>query len=120
MATRNNITITKNHIKGIIKEAIELIEFSTSDIEVEFDENTTLYVDIETFSYDGYDQIELSNLLLVREANKGTQVYENISDFIALEIDKSIKRINQDAKIAAQEWDYQKDYETIGGKYAYN
>lgn len=114
MATRNDITLTRGKIKRATKELIDMIEFSTSNIEVEYDNDTMLYADIEVFDYDDYEELELTNLLLVRDSSKGYITYNNIAEMILQEVDQAIRDINQSKK----EWDLQSKYETAGN-YAY-
>lgn len=111
----NNIKKVRNKIHCATNDIIAQLDFSSSSIEAEYDDDTMFYADIEAYDYDDYFQIELTNLLVVRDS----KIYNNISDAVAREIDKAIDRLNQEAKESALSWDYQKHYETVGGRYAY-
>lgn len=111
----NNIKRVRSTIQRATNDIIAQLDFITSSIETEYDDDTMFYADIETYDYDDYFQVELTNLLVVREG----KLFENISSAVANEVDKAIDNLNQDAKESALNWDYQKEYETIGGKYAY-
>lgn len=111
----NNIKRVRSTIQRATNDIIAQLDFITSSIETEYDDDTMFYADIETYDYDDYFQVELTNLLVVREG----KLFENISSAVANEVDKAIDNLNQDAKERALNWDYQKEYETIGGKYAY-
>ena len=112
---KNSIKQIRNKIQKATDDIITQLDFISSCIESEYDENTMFYADIETYDYDDYFQIELTNLLVVRD----NTIYDNISDAVAKEIDRAIDKINQEAKESALSWDYQKHYETVGGRYAY-
>lgn len=114
MATRNDITVTRGKIKRATKELINIIQFETSNLEVEYDNDTMLYADIEVFDYDDHEELELTNILLVRDSLKGYITYDNITETILQEVDQAIRDINQNQR----DWKEQSKYETVGN-YAY-
>ena len=114
--TTNKISLTKAKINKAFKEAINRLQFVTTDFEVEIDNDTMLFVDIETNDCNNYEKLTLLGVELVRNDKS----YKNIALFLAQKINEQIEVLNLDRYKEYLDWEYQKDYETIGGRYAYD
>ncbi len=88
-------------------------------IEVEINENTTVFVDIECMAMNDYSEIEITSVDVIKGCAKGSVCLENIARKIGSELDKTVKMLNLEERERASAWDYQKDYETLGGMFAY-
>ena len=114
--TTNKVSLCKAKINKMFKTSINRLQFVTADFEITVDENTTLYVDIENNDCNNYEELHLLGVELLRDDKS----YENIALFLAEKIDEQIQDLNLDRYKEYLDWEYQKDYETIGGRYAYD
>lgn len=113
--TTNKISLTKAKINKAFKEAINRLQFVTTDFEVEIDNDTMLFVDIETNDCNNYEELTLLDVDVMRNDKS----YDNIALFLFNKINAQIKDLNLDRYKNYIDWEYQSEYETIGGKYAY-
>lgn len=112
---RNKISICKSRVDKMFKTAVNRLQFVTADFEIEVDKDTTLYLDIEA-NDDNYEKLTLLGVELIRNDKS----YKNIALFLAQKINEQIQDLNDEYKRVYFENEYQKDYETIGGRYAYD
>lgn len=113
--TTNKVSLCKAQVNKILKTTVSRLPFATSDFSEYIDNNTTLYVDIAT-SDDNYEKLTLQGVELVRNDKS----YQNIALFLAERLNEQIEDLNLDRHKEYLDWEYQKDYETIGGKHAYD
>ena len=114
--TTNKVSLCKAKISKILKDTITKLLRATNDFEVEVDNDTSLYVTLECSDYNYYPELTLTGVTLLRNDKS----YENIALFLAQEIDYQVQDLNDEYKRVYFENEYQKDYETIGGQYAYD
>lgn len=119
MSTSNFITVTRSSIGRAIKEIQMGMRFETVTIEAEINESTTVFVDVECMAMNDYSVIEVTSVDVIKGGAKGSVYLDNIAKYIGEELDKTVEMMNLEEKERASAWDYQKDYETIGGMFAY-
>ena len=112
---RNKISICKSRVDKMFKTAVNRLQFVTADFEIEVDKDTTLYLDIEA-NDDNYEKLTLLGVELVRNDKS----YKNIALFLAQKINEQIEDLNLDRYKNYLDWEYQKEFETMGGQYAYD
>lgn len=113
--TTNKVSLCKAQVNKILKTVVSRLPFATSDFSEEIDDSTTMYVDLAT-SEDNYEKLTLLGVELIRNDKS----YKNIALFLAQKINEQIQDLNLDRYKDYLDWEYQKDYETIGGRYAYD
>lgn len=95
------------------------MRFETVTIEAEINESATVFVDVECMAMNDYSAIEITSVDVIKGSAKGSIYLENMAKYIGDELDKTVKMLNLEERERASAWDYQKDYETLGGMFAY-
>lgn len=113
--TTNKISLTKAKINKAFKEAVSGLQFVTTDFEVEIDNDTMLFVDIETNDYNNYEEL----VLLDVEVMRNDKSYDNIALFLFEKINAEINDLNLDRYKEYLDWEDQNEYETMGGRFSH-
>ncbi|MEG1838953.1 MAG: hypothetical protein RR220_06660 [Bacteroidaceae bacterium] len=116
----NRITIARNAINKAIVELQAALDFGAGELEVELGDNTMVYVKLNTYQCDNCNEMEITQVEVMKDTERRECNMPNIALFIAESLDKTAKDMNIEDREDAKSWEYQKEYETITGRYAYN
>ena len=116
----NKIKQPCSKVYKVISQMKKKLSFDISTIEIEVDKNTTAFADLEVSNDYGFLELSLQGVDVVRDTSKGVLFYDNVALLIANELRKEIEIINDNSKRETNDWNYQRDYETIGGRFAYH
>ena len=117
---KNKIKQPCSKVYKVIDQMKNKLSFDVTTIEVEVDKNTTAFADLEVSNDYGYLELSLQGVDVVRDTLKGVLFYDNVAQLIAEELENQIIAINDNSKRNTEDWNYQVDYETIGGRFAYH
>lgn len=113
--TTNKISLAKARVFKAEKEALNKILFTESGtIEIQIDNRTTLYVDVEVEDCLHYLKQALLNVALVRNDKE----FDNISDSVYSWLEAQINDLNHDRYTRYLDQVYQDEYEAMGGRFA--
>jgi len=118
MSTTNRITVARNSIKRAIINLQSQISTDKESYEVEINDNVTIYLDTTVGGCD-YDTIEISELTVLKDSERGCRDLSNISSLIESEVQKTIDYVNAESKSDYEDWNERQEYESIGGRFAY-
>ncbi|WP_321437298.1 hypothetical protein [uncultured Bacteroides sp.] len=118
MSTTNRITVARHSIDRAIKTLQSQLSTDIESYEVEINESTMLYLETTVGGLD-YNTIEINELTVIEDSEKGYKELTNIASYIESEILKTINYINAESRSDYENWNDRKEYETISGKFAY-
>lgn len=106
----------KISIEEAYKSALsKLVRFESGQYVEYLDDDTLLSVEVEVEDCYNYNRLQLLDVALIRN----DKIFLNISDKIFRRLESEIEDLNQSRYAEYLDWEYQKNYETVGGKYSY-
>lgn len=93
----------------------KLVRFESGQYVEYLDDDTLLSVEVEVEDCYNYNRLHLTDVALLRN----DKVFLNISNEVFRRLEAEIEDLNQSRYAEYLDWEYQKDYETVGGKYSY-
>jgi len=118
MATPNKITVTRNRIDQTIKDLADQLDFSTSTLECDWNEDCSIFVDVECHEGE-YREMEIVTIEIIKDGIDSNLPYPNIADYMGRKLDAIVRKMNDEEYQNAQDWEYQREYETIGARIGY-
>ena len=118
MSTTNRITVAWHSIDRAIKTLQGQLSTDLESYEVEISESAMIYLETTVGGLD-YNAIEIHELTVIKDSQNGYRELTNIASFIESEITKTVDHINSESRADYENWNEQKEYETIGGRFAH-